>query len=447
MAALVDLQGLPPSPNFADFLRWVADQLGRNIRRDIPRPRADQQEEVAAWLDAAFPPGGAPIAVIIDEAGSIENAQFRNAFYGQIRQISSLRADAPADAIAARIRFVFAGTFRPESLVHEQNSPFNVCRVVHTDDISLEQATELANTVNPAVIGLVQQAHAFLNGQPYLLQTVFQETLRKSEIPVEIAFAEAIQNLSHSVGPHLEGIFSKVVGNTGLVQKVAQMVQQGSTDIVPADSDCSFLQVLGLAKRQDAKLVFRNRLYENVARESSQLQPLLRVAPPPNNSPVFAIEKTALSFMTNADLREICFSAYDGGAKAHGNGSYRLALTGFGSAMEAMLIDFLAGLTPTALQTVVNAALAERDTTKKARFNPPHEDQTDPKTWRLVNLINVAKKARPAGSYLEPSHALREWRNLVHPAVAMQQFVEESQLEPESVAASALFAMLLRDLS
>jgi hypothetical protein len=444
--AVVDLQGLPPCPAFPDLLRWFSDQIGRNIRREIPRPRAENQGEVGAWLEAAFPPGATPVAVIIDEAGSIENPQFRNAFYGQIRQISTLKADAAVDSVAARIRFVFAGTFRPETLVQEQNSPFNVCQTVYTDDITLDQATQLANSVNPTVVNFVRAAHELLNGQPYLLQTVFQDTLSKSELPIDVAFAEALQNLPHSVNSHLEGIFSKIVGNTNLVQKVAQMVQHGSTDIAPADSDCAFLQVIGLAKRDAAKLVFRSAFYEKVAKESPQLLPAVATIPAPNKASVYAIEKTALAFMTNVDLREICFSAYDGAAKAHGNGSYRLALTGFGSAMEALLVNLHLGVGAGPLQIAVNAAKAETDGTKKARFNH-YENEADPLTWRLVNLINVAQKVRIRGTYPEPSHALREWRNLVHPALAMKQFVDESKLELDSVAASVLFLMLLRDIN
>lgn len=446
-AALIDLQGLPPCPSFSDLLRWFSDQIGQNVRRDIPRPRAENQGEVAAWLDAAFPPAATPVAIIIDEAGSIENPQYRNAFYGQIRQISSLRAFAAADSIASRIRFVFAGTFRPETLVHEQNSPFNVCETVYTDDITLDQAMELAKSVNPAVVDLVKAAHDSLNGQPYLLQTVFQQTLRKSELPIEVAFAEALQNLPHSVNSHLEGIFSKIIGNTTLVHKVAQMVQQGSTDIAPADSDCTFLQVVGLAKRDNKKLVFRSSFYEKIAKESQQLLPPAAPVPVPQKASVFAIDKTDLAFMAHGDLREICFSAYDGAAKAHTNGNYRLALTGFGSAMEALLIDLHLGIGAGPLQTAVNAAKAETDTAKKARFDTRFETETDPLTWRLVNLINVAKKVRIQGTYPEPSHALREWRNLVHPALAMKQFVDESKLELDSVAASVLFSMLLRDIN
>ena len=136
-SVLVDLQGLPPCADFRKLLLWFTDQIGRNLGREIPRPRDENQADVAVWLDAAFAHGGPPPVVIIDEAGSIENTDFRNSFYGQIRQLSSLRADAPEGAIAKRIRFVFAGTFRPETLVHEQNSPFNVCQTVQTDDVSL----------------------------------------------------------------------------------------------------------------------------------------------------------------------------------------------------------------------------------------------------------------------------------------------------------------------
>jgi hypothetical protein len=165
------------------------------------------------------------------------------------------------------------------------------------------------------------------------------------------------------------------------------------------------------------------------------------------NTTVFGIPKADLSVIQNAELCAICFSSYDGAVKAHGNGNYRLALTGFGSAMESLLLDLLLRQTPAALQIAVTATVAEREPTKKANFRPP-ETQTEPKTWRLVNMINVARKIQVGGATtLEPPNALREWRNLVHPAKAMQQFADESKLEPESVAASALFAILLRDMT
>src|SRR5579884_937525 len=92
---------------------------------------------------------------------------------------------------------------------------------------------------------------------------------------------------------HLEGIFSKVIGHPGLTRKVSTMVHDGQTDLVPADSDCSFLQVLGLAKRQGSKLVFRNALYASVAKVSSQI--LAIPAQPSLYTAVFSIPKTDLA--------------------------------------------------------------------------------------------------------------------------------------------------------
>ncbi|MEO6754606.1 MAG: AAA-like domain-containing protein [Chthoniobacteraceae bacterium] len=444
LTALVDLQGLPPCASFPELLSCFTDQIGRSVATVIPRPKEEDRGNVVSWLNAAFPAGGPPVVVIIDEAASIENTDFRNAFYGQIRQISSERAYAPAGAIAARIRFVFAGTFRPETLVQERNSPFNVCQSVETDDVTVEQAKVLADVVHPEFGAFVAQAHAALNGQPFLLQTVFHETLRCTETPLELAFKETLDNMQQVASGHLEGIFSKVIGNAGLTLKVAMMVRDGHTDLIPADSDCAFLQVLGLAKRQGARLVFRNSLYSKVARASPQI-----VAPTGQqavHTAVFGIQKTDLGVMKNSDLFAICFSAYDGAAKAHSNGSFRLALTGFGSAMESLLLDLLMRLTAADLQTAIVATAGERDHSKKTNFQG-HEINTNPKTWRLVNMINVARKVKVGVNALEPSHALREWRNLVHPAVAMQQFSDESKLAPESVAASALFAILLRDIT
>lgn len=443
LTATVDLQALPPCPDFRLLLRAVADQIARSRGVAVALPRPEEDGQIVNWLEAAFPPAETPILLVIDEAASIENADFRNAFYGQIRQISSARATAARDAFVARVRFVFAGTFRPETLVQERNSPFNVCQSVPTDDVTVDQARTLATAVNPNFVGFVEEAHRVLNGQPFLLQTVFQETARRMDAQPELAFRECLENMPQLVSQHLEGIFSKIVGNAALAQKVGQMVRAGEFDVIPADSDCHYLQVLGLAKRQGAKLVFRNQLYARTAAGSAQIP-----QPAPggvNHGTVFGIPKSDFSKVKNPALQEICYSSYDGATKAHCSGHFRLALTGFGSAMESLLLSFLMQQTAANLATAVQTACAQRDQTKHVRFNN-FETAADPKTWRLVNLINAARQLRVGVNSTDPSHALREWRNLVHPAAAMQGDPSEGRLAPESAAASAHFAMLLRDM-
>lgn len=441
----VDLQGLSPVTTFPDLLRQVSNQIGRSLGiRTIDSPAHDMEGDFLSWLEVVLPRGATPVVITIDECASIEDSNFRNSFFGQIRQISSQRASAEDTDVPGRVRFIFSGTFRPETLVHEQNSPFNVCQPpIQTEDLTVDQARELADKVHKEIVPLVDDAFAIVGGQPFLLQTLFLEAMRSSDTEFEPLFRAALANLRVLAQGHLEGIFSKVIGTASLVEKVSAMVETGYTKLIPADSDCSFLQVIGLAKRDGPNLMFRNRLYADVAKESPQLRTTNVVA---SSAPVFGLERDSLGFMKNAALRQVASSAYDGGANAHHNGNYRLALVGFGSATEAVLMDFLDGLPPPDLASAVTSARAEADIKKRPNFDARFEIQTDPKTWRLVNLIKVSCKVNVGTKAPEPSDALREWRNLVHPAEAIKYYPDESKLKPESVAAAALFIIFARDI-
>jgi hypothetical protein len=433
----VDLQRLPPYERYAQLLAFIADQLGQSIGMDpIPRPSDEAQSDFLSWLQVIFPPSNTPIIIMIDECATIENATFRNSFYGQIRQINSQRAGAEPSDIAARVRFIFSGTFRPETLVSQQNSPFNVCQPIHTDDLTIDQGRELANNVHGEIAPLVDEAFARVGGQPFLLQTVFLEATKNTEAEIQALFRYALANLGTLAQAHLEGIFSKVIASPSLVEKVSTMVRDGSTRLIPADSDCSFLQVIGLAKRDGTNLVFRNAFYAEVAAESPQLRGTTDAAS--SSAPVFGLERDSLEFMKSAELRQIACSSFDGGANSHQSGNFRLALVGFGAAMEAVLMDFLVGLQPADLASAVSAA--------HPNFNQ-FESATDPKTWRLVNLIKVAKNVNVGTKAPQPSDALREWRNLVHPAEAIKFYPDESKLKFESVAVAALFMIFARDIS
>ncbi len=440
----VDLQRLPPYETYEQLLRYVCDQLVKSIENgEIVPPSPESQGDFLSWLSGIFPQGKTPIVVMIDECATIENVKFRNAFYGQIRQISSQRADIQPDDIAARLRFIFSGTFRPESLVHEQNSPFNVCQQVSTDDLTIEQASILATSVHPDVAPFVDRAFEVVGGQPFLLQTIFLETTRSNDASIEDAFTDTINELPTLVANHLEGIFSKIIASPSLVAKVTEMVQSGHTKLFPADSDCSFLQTVGLAKREGMRLVFRNQLYKTIAEESPQLLP--DQAAPVDDAPVFGLEPDSLDFMKLPDFRQVASSGYNGATKAHQNGNYRLALIAFGSAMEAVLIDFLVGLPSASLMTAIASATADQDPSKRPNFGRK-ENPADPKTWILFNLVNVARHAKVGTKAPEVSHALRDWRNLVHPAAAVNYYPDESKLKPESLGAAALFAILTRDI-
>ena len=61
------------------------------------------------------------MVILIDEASNLKDDDWRNSFYGQLRAIANDRAIAKDGDIARRLRFVFAGTFRPESLLVSQS--------------------------------------------------------------------------------------------------------------------------------------------------------------------------------------------------------------------------------------------------------------------------------------------------------------------------------------
>ena len=99
-----------------------------------------------------------------------------------------------------------------------------------------------------------------------------------------------------------------------------------------------------------------------------------------------------------------------------------------------MLIDMLSRQSSSDLATAATGV----------RFNR-FEDMADPKSWRLVNLITVARKIVGRGD-LEPPQALREWRNTIHPAVCLQNYLPDKELGPEVRTAAGMFETLLRDL-
>lgn len=437
----VDLQAMPPCESYLDMLRWFSNEIGKRLSISCPYlPNDGDGNSLLSWLKTIFASVIEPIVIIVDEAASIENSIFRNSFYGQIREISSLRAEDPHE-LPARLRFVFAGTFRPEALVQEQNSPFNVCETIYTEDLSTEKAKDLVLEIAPDLAEFAERVFAYVGGQPYLIQTIFKKLVDSDVVDFDCKLTEILDELKYDVVSHLDSIFSKIITIPSLVQKISGIVGSNEIPVVPGDSDFAYLQVLGLAKRCNAKLTFRNKFYEEASKNSPQLLPAAASRPV---TTVYHLTAADFSFMTNQALAAFALSSYHGAKNCHNSSNYRLALVGFGAAMEAVLIDFLTTLTPAVLQSAITSA---GRLTPRPNFSTPYELANDPSTWRLVNLICVARCARIGASAPEPSHALRDWRNLVHPKVAIVSFSDENHLAPESAAAAALLAILTRDLA
>ncbi|GAB2466732.1 hypothetical protein GCM10011375_32480 [Hymenobacter qilianensis] len=439
--AFVDLQKLPPLKSYTELVSWFATEISKELAYSTSS--TESYDEVSVALERVVPDGKDPIVIIIDEASGISNDEWRNAFYGQIRAIASRRASSEDGGLPSRLVFAFSGTFRQEKLVDELNSPFNVCQLIETEDITEGQGIEIAEKVlGDKAIDIVNKAFDFVDGQPYLLQKIFATVAQSEETERDKQFEKIKLRFSNGDDPHVVNIFRKVINDEDLRLIVARMISTGQVAYEPANDNFKFLKVIGIAKQSGNKLVFRNKLYSEVASNSPQISesPGLIVS----GAHLFELTESSFSFITDNNTREIVYNAHKGAVLAFNVGSYRLSLTGFGCALEGMLIDWLKQQSATDLATAVTNATSSRAGTDRVSFNPPHEIQTDPLTWRFVNLIKVSKFITKTGRVFEPQHALREWRNNIHPSVALRSYIPESDLEPEVIAANSLFEIARR---
>lgn len=424
---MVDLQGKPPFVTYAQFTTWFARKVAVALGHEI---QINETDDLSAGLTQALPPGAAPVVVLIDEASSIDDDQWRNSFFGQLRAISSERAAVEDGHIAKRLRFVFAGTFRPERLVAEANSPFNICERIDTVDFQVDDITGLAERAgleNPALIAAA--VYEAVGGQPYLTQRLIQATLEADD-PLT-ALTEEVDRLAES--DHVGNLFRRVLSDEALSAIISVVANENQVASVPGDEDQRFLMVLGLLQRDRGVLRFRNRLYAETAARSPQFARV--VAPEARRAVLFPMEVDRFAAVVDARLREIAHGAQKGAVGAYRDGGCRLALAGFGTALEAVLMDYLMRQSPTDLA----AAGAHR-------LNPKgYEKATDPTTWNLVNLMRGTRGLLGQGMLDIPEN-LREWRNLIHPGVCIHDYKPDGDLVPEVGVAAHQLDIILRDL-
>lgn len=428
--ALVDLQAAPAPQSYAEFAAWI----GADVRQQLgtANQAAINSVDVIVLLGAALPSGQTPIVILVDEASNIPDAGWRNAFYGQLRAISSRRAAAGPEDAAARLRFVFAGTFRPETLIDAANSPFNVCERIDSDDLTSEDVGVLAGKILGAESSdLSQPIYEEVGGQPFLVQRLLSKLQGRDDM--QAALEVEIAKLRSGDSDHIIDLFRKMLSEPNLAAIGAQMVRDGAAPMEAADPDFRYMQVLGLARRSGANLVFRNQLYASIAATSPQLGGTL---PTSALAPMFPVSLAAFNNIQNTELREIAWAAHKGAVAAYRAGANRLALAGFGGSLEAMLLDLLQRQPAGGLGGIIDAG----GITLRGR-----ETQNNPATWNLVNLIKAAPHAG-GGKGFDPPQALREWRNLIHPALALNNYRADDDLEPEARSAANLHEILLRDL-
>jgi hypothetical protein len=438
----VDLQRLPPALTFEQILEWFANTVAHSMGNIGFTPVGGS--ELMDWISAAIPMPGAPTVIFIDEASSIRDEAQRNSFYGQIRAIKGAAAASDAESLSSNIQFVFAGTFRPETLVDDLNSPFNVCIRIDTEDLDFQQVARLTSTIlqspEEEIDAIARIIFESVGGQPHLIQSIL--SIAENEIVSNrIAAIEAeILRLSTEGSEHIRSLFRTVIQDANLVRIASTVASQGRITNDPANIDYKYMTTIGLLRRAELNLVFRNTLYQNIAQTSTQLRPEVAITES-NHTFLLPLDESQFAFVTDVQFREICASSYNGAVAASNNGNFRLAIVGFGMALEAILMDWLVKKG----RAVISAAIGKMPGAIQPKFNH-NEKKDDPLTWRLVNLMKVGRFLQRVKGPMDLPESLREFRNWVHPAVIKKSFQPEKFLAPEALACSALLSIIIRDI-
>lgn len=158
----------------------------------------------------------------------------------------------------------------------------------------------------------------------------------------------------------------------------------------------------------------------------------MHVQPPVDNQVVS--EGPDFSFIANPDLRPIIERDYEEILRCLGAKAYKAATVMCGSVMEALLLDALLADEPKAKQS------AEALTDKGGKV------PKDLGKWSLRLMIAVAQDLQilPA-AILGMSDPIREYRNLIHPAVEMRKKIAPER--EEARAAQTALDVIIKNLA
>ena len=263
--ALVDLQAYGADGTYVAFLAWLSEQIGRELG-ESPEPPTRGEEDLEVWLDATL--GEIPnLVIILDEASAVPAAHQRR-FFSQLRALYNRRARDSVDAVSRRLQVAFAGTFRPEELIDTPNSPFNVSQDILADDLSREDAQDLAERLTGEhAREYADRAYELVGGQPFLLQTLLAAADRgRNAAERAERFEHAVDTLRHGRNNHVAFLFQLVRRDEALAGILRRLLE--NPDGIPyhsGDADHDFAQVSGIAIVRGGQLQIRNELYRELA--------------------------------------------------------------------------------------------------------------------------------------------------------------------------------------
>ncbi len=260
--AFIDLQSYTePQPKYGQFLEWFVEKLASELGAEFGQPVKRRRGQLESWLPTVVTPEFPNVAVLIDEASGVHKS-FRMSFFSQLRALYNKRglADTPEAEVADRMVFAFAGTFRPNRMIDNHNSPFNVS--VHTapDDLTSDEVFELATLgLGDDAAHFAKLAFTETRGQPYYVQHLFQ-AVQNAGVDSAAAFNLALNELRAGAHGHLEDLTRYVEEDDALRELVPGIID-GSLVYQAGHPVHHYAIVTGIAREEEGRLVPRNPIY------------------------------------------------------------------------------------------------------------------------------------------------------------------------------------------
>lgn len=443
--ALIDLSEFvdtsDDSTRWASFLAWLSSR----VRTSLGLEPADvhMHSDLVGALAAALDGTAGATVLMLDEASRLPG-NLGKQFFSQLRALhTAQRSQQTVDQLAG-LTMLFCGTFRPDTVIDDDNSPFNVSRLVHTTDLSLDDVRELGDRVGDHhVAGWADRIYEEVGGQPYLVQVMFEalataDTARHQEI-----FDRALAYIEAGSDGHLPALFRRIAKEEGAEQLVARMVSAGPKGIrTLSDGLATFLSTVGIAQiTGDLHLVARNPLYLRALESSPSFNPDAFIGAGADVKSSAGLGTIApltdddLQWIVSDDLRSVVANLHAGGLTAARAGSFRVALAGLGATYEAVLLALVEQIDP-----ATRTALCRR-----VKLNNGKHPGSNPEDCSFEGLVLVAHESGKLPYLPENvSHVARQWRNLIHPAVARRDFQAEADLQPEVQMTAAVIAKLIQ---
>lgn len=352
-------------------------------------------------------------------------------FFHKIREMHNLRTQPGAPPQVKRIQFIFAGSFDPYTFIRTNaNSPFNIAINFDTSeqDFSLAHVQAQADRAghNAHATAIFQQT----SGHPYVTNALINALDACSNV------GEAIQSVLRT-DVHFSMLQRLLDNNDGCIDTL-QAIEQGkqlpynrtSTD------DLTFLITNSFVKpNSDGRATIRCEIYRRwfigyLRRKTHLGVKLSHFANFANPVTRDHLEKLLLVAPEMMNLYPL------------------LAPVCMGAILEAVLIEKLksiADITPLAdqLNVEVTQMAHLRGIDKISKKDGAYKPVS---TWKLSQMIEIARIAGMLDiSSAQISHALRDWRNLIHPEKYSTEYPDGFD---EDQAQTALYAgrMLLTKL-